>query len=76
MTQPRTHMAPEFTNAGAHWFKSSYSDGAGNNCIEVADLTATAHAGIAIRDSKDPHGPALLIDPAPYMAFIQGIRHS
>ncbi|MEV6948187.1 DUF397 domain-containing protein [Streptomyces sp. NPDC051172] len=76
MTHTRTHMAPEFTSAGARWFKSSYSDGSGNNCIEVADLTATAHAGIAIRDSKDPHGPALLIDPAPYMAFIQGIRHS
>ncbi|MET8956716.1 DUF397 domain-containing protein [Streptomyces sp. NPDC004129] len=76
MTHTRTHMASEFTNAGPRWFKSSDSDGSGNNCIKVADLTATAHASVAIRDSMDPHGPALLVDPAPYMAFIQGIRHS
>ena len=29
MTHTRTHMAPEFTGADAHWFTSSYSDGAG-----------------------------------------------
>ncbi|MFF4506595.1 DUF397 domain-containing protein [Streptomyces sp. NPDC001401] len=76
MTQIRTHMAPEFTDAGARWYKSSYSDGAGNNCVEVADLTGTAYAGVAIRDSKDPHGPALLVDPALFIAFVQGIRYS
>ncbi|WP_406500472.1 DUF397 domain-containing protein [Streptomyces sp. NBC_00846] len=26
--------------------KSSYSDGAGNNCVAVADLTGTAYAGL------------------------------
>ncbi|MFF3518300.1 DUF397 domain-containing protein [Streptomyces sp. NPDC002573] len=77
MTGTRTHIASRFTSAGTRWFKSSYSDGSGNNCIEIADLTATAHVGVAIRDSKDPHGPALLVDPAaPNMAFIQGVRHS
>ena len=49
---------------------------AANNCVEVADLTSTAHAGFAIRDSKDPHGPALLVDPTLFIAFVQGIRHS
>lgn len=44
MTHTRTHMAPELTGAGARWFKSSYSDGAYNNCVEVADLAETAYA--------------------------------
>ncbi|MFB7463083.1 DUF397 domain-containing protein [Streptomyces sp. NPDC056224] len=74
MTQTRTPMAPELTDAGAHWFKSSYSDGAGNNCVEVADLTATAYAGIAIRDSKDPQGAALLIAPSSFAAIVEGVR--
>ncbi|MET8182225.1 DUF397 domain-containing protein [Streptomyces sp. NPDC005336] len=74
MTHTRTHMAPEFTDAGAHWFKSSYSDGSGNNCIEVADLTATAHDGVAIRDSKVPEGAALLVAPGSFATFIQDIR--
>jgi hypothetical protein len=74
MTHTRTHMAPEFAGAGARWFKSSYSDGSGNNCIEVADLTATAYAGVAIRDSKAPQGAALLVSPASFAMFIEGVR--
>jgi hypothetical protein len=46
------------------WRKSSYSTGNGGACIEVADLPTT----IAIRDSKDPHGPQLNI---PHDAFYQ-----
>ncbi|GAA2656793.1 DUF397 domain-containing protein [Streptomyces vastus] len=74
MTHTRTHMAPEFTGAGARWFKSSYSDGAGNNCVEVADLTDTAYVGIAIRDSKVSQGAALLVGRDSFSAFVEGIR--
>ncbi|MFE2515581.1 DUF397 domain-containing protein [Streptomyces mirabilis] len=73
MTHTRTHMAPEFTGAGARWFKSSYSDGAGNNCVEIADLTDTAYAGVAIRDSKVPQGPALLVGRASFAIFVRGV---
>ncbi|MET8248310.1 DUF397 domain-containing protein [Streptomyces sp. NPDC005202] len=66
-------MAPELTDAGARWFKSSYSDGAGNNCVEIADLTDTTYAGVAIRDSKAPQGPALLVDGASFAAFVHGV---
>ncbi|MFF9319819.1 DUF397 domain-containing protein [Streptomyces sp. NPDC014735] len=51
--------------------KSSYSDGAGNNCVEVADLTGTAYAGFVIYDSEDTQGPALLVAPSLFAAFIQ-----
>jgi hypothetical protein len=39
----------------ANWRKSSYSGNNGGNCVEVG----TAPRAIAVRDSKDPHGPAL-----------------
>jgi hypothetical protein len=74
MTHTRTHMAPEFTGAGARWFKSSYSDGAGNNCIEVADLSGTAYDGIAVRDSKVPQGAALRIGRAAFAMFVEDVR--
>ena len=39
------------------WRKSSYSGGNGGDCVEVA---RTLPAAIAVRDSKDPDGPALV----------------
>ncbi len=51
------------------WTKSSRS-GAYNNCVEVADL---GH-GRAVRDSKDPSGPALRFTTAAWSAFTTGIR--
>ena len=74
MTHPRTHTAPELTAAGARWRKSSYSDGAGNNCVEAADLTGTRYNAIAIRDSKQPEGPALLIPALAFTALVDAIR--
>lgn len=40
---------------GANWRKSSRSSGAGNACVEVADLVRA----VAVRDSKNPDGPSL-----------------
>ena len=55
----------------AAWRKSSRSNGnGGNNCVEVADL-GTA---VAVRDSKDPHGPALVFTPAEWDAFLGGAK--
>ena len=56
--------------ARAEWRKSSYSSQSGN-CVEVArDLPAR----IAIRDSKSPDGPALLVSPATWRAFLLALR--
>jgi hypothetical protein len=43
------------------WRKSSYSNGMGGSCVEVAILAGHLENGdeTAARDSKDPHGPAL-----------------
>lgn len=43
--------------AAADWFTSSYTN-AGNECVEVARVTPS---WTAIRDSKNPHGPALTV---------------
>lgn len=48
-----------------HWRKSSYSGTAGN-CIEVAELDRGARA---VRDSKDPAGPALTFTADEWSAF-------
>ncbi|MYX26780.1 DUF397 domain-containing protein [Streptomyces sp. SID8381] len=66
MTRKRTHTAPELTAAGAVWRKSSYSDGAGNNCIEAA----TFPTEIGVRDSKKPEGAALVFPRASWAAFV------
>ncbi len=52
----------------APWVKSSHSAGEGN-CVEVADLRRT-RAVIAVRDSKDPDGSALVFTPTAFAAFM------
>ena len=48
------------------WRKSTYSD-AGTQCVECGTVDAET---VAIRDSKDPHGPALLFSRAAVAAFV------
>ena len=55
----------------ADWRKSSYSSANGGNCVEVASNLPGA---VAVRDSKDPHGPALIFTPDEWEAFTAGVR--
>ncbi|MEU3529501.1 DUF397 domain-containing protein [Streptomyces sp. NPDC038707] len=47
------------------WFKSSYSGGDGDNCVEIALSPGTVH----IRDSKDKDIRPLVVTPAAWTAF-------
>jgi hypothetical protein len=53
------------------WRKSRRSNPSGN-CVECAVLPDSA--GIAVRNSRDPQGPALIYTPAEIEAFILGVR--
>ena len=55
----------------ADWRKSSYSGTNGGNCVEVA---RNLPGVVAVRDSKDPGGPALAFTPADWRAFTAGIK--
>jgi hypothetical protein len=57
------------TIAVGPWRKSSYST-ANGQCLEWR----RAGTGVAVRDSKDPEGPALSFTPGAWRAFIEGIK--
>ncbi|GAA0458369.1 DUF397 domain-containing protein [Streptomyces olivaceiscleroticus] len=61
------------SHAELAWFKSSYSTGDGDSCIEVAATpgTATVH----IRDSKNTHGPQLIVPAPAWQGFVTYARH-
>ncbi|WP_037906518.1 DUF397 domain-containing protein [Actinacidiphila yeochonensis] len=52
------------------WHKSSHSSGNGE-CVEVAVTSGT----VAVRDSKNPQGPALQFTPAAFADFLTAVTH-
>jgi hypothetical protein len=54
--------------AHAVWRTSSLSGG--TNCVEVSFLTDK----VALRDSKDRHGPILFFTHSEWAAFIDGVH--
>ena len=61
----------ESTLGQADWRKSSYSGGTGN-CVEV---TGNLPGIVAVRDSQDPGGPALILTPAAWQAMTRKVRN-
>lgn len=55
---------------GAAWRKSRHS-GAMGNCVEVAHLDG---GRIAMRNSRDPQGPALVYTHDEIVAFLAGVK--
>jgi len=55
----------------AVWRKSTRSNGSGGNCIEVA---RNLPGIVAVRDSKNPDGPALIISRDEWARFITCLR--
>lgn len=52
------------------WRKSTYSDQAGSDCVEVA----FAETGAAVRDSKNTHGPVLPLPAPTWREFVTTIK--
>jgi hypothetical protein len=57
--------------SSAVWRKSTYSGSNGGQCVEVA---TNLPGVIAVRDSKNPGGPALVIDPAAWQSLLDTVR--
>jgi hypothetical protein len=57
--------------AGVTWTKSTRSGPTGGNCVEVAFLPG---GDVAMRNSRQPDGPALIFTPAEWAAFVGGAR--
>jgi hypothetical protein len=54
-----------------HWHKSSFSGNGGGDCVEVARNLPRI---VAVRDSKNPHGPVLIISRDEWVRFITRLR--
>ncbi|WP_435603765.1 DUF397 domain-containing protein [Streptomyces sp. bgisy130] len=63
--------APRFEVSTARWRKSSYSNQEGGACVEVADGFP---ALVPVRDSKAPHGPALLFGAPAWASFVTAVK--
>ncbi|GAA4516590.1 DUF397 domain-containing protein [Nonomuraea ferruginea] len=54
----------------AEWRKATASGDVGQ-CVEVA---TNLPGVVAVRDSKNPQGPALIFTPGEWKAFVGGVR--
>jgi hypothetical protein len=55
------------------WFKSSYSNGGGDQCVECRIMPGE---GMHVRDSKLPDGPHLRFTADQWRALVLGVRNS
>ncbi|MFI0367411.1 DUF397 domain-containing protein [Actinomadura sp. 1N219] len=53
------------------WRKASRSTAEGDNCVEVAGSPNT----VAVRDSKDPDGPRLIISTSDFQHFTNILKN-
>ncbi|MEU8922858.1 DUF397 domain-containing protein [Kitasatospora sp. NPDC048545] len=56
------------------WKTSTFSQGNGGECIEVAPAAARVEGIVPVRDSKDRSGPELGFSPAAWSAFVGAIQ--
>ncbi|WP_248959418.1 DUF397 domain-containing protein [Sphaerisporangium perillae] len=64
-------MTPDLP--GLRWRKSSFSGPEGDNCVEIA---SNRPGLVAVRDSKTPAGPVLIVGSGEWSTFVAGIKTS
>ncbi|MGI5320839.1 DUF397 domain-containing protein [Actinomadura nitritigenes] len=60
--------------AGLSWRKSTHSGPNGGECVELADAAGAVADAVAVRDSKDPGGPVLLVTLAALRSAVNSAR--
>ena len=55
----------------AVWRKSTRSSPEGQNCVQVAAILPGI---VAVRDSRHPAGPPLVVTPHNWIAFIRAVK--
>ncbi|MFI8945377.1 DUF397 domain-containing protein [Streptomyces sp. NPDC053750] len=58
----------EFDLSNARWTKSTYSNGQGGDCVEVADGVPGV---VPVRDSKVTGGPVIVFGSAAWTKFVR-----
>ncbi|MEU1789898.1 DUF397 domain-containing protein [Streptomyces sparsogenes] len=61
------------TTESPHWYKSSYSNN-GGTCVEVAANLVASRGIVPVRDSKEPHGPALVFESSAWSSFVAAVK--
>ncbi|MFF0381553.1 DUF397 domain-containing protein [Streptomyces sp. NPDC004286] len=61
----------EYDLTNARWYKSSYSNGEGGSCVEVA---AGVPGVVPVRDSKVEDSPVLVLGDSAWADFLDAIR--
>ncbi|MFE0812876.1 DUF397 domain-containing protein [Streptomyces sp. NPDC058794] len=60
----------EYDLSNARWTKSSYSNGQGGDCVEVADGVPGV---VPVRDSKAAAGPVVVVGSAAWTEFVRTV---
>ncbi|MFF0683432.1 DUF397 domain-containing protein [Streptomyces tendae] len=63
----------EYDLSDARWRKSTYSNGDGGNCLEVADGVPGV---IPVRDSKVTDGPVVVVGSVAWTEFVRTVVQS
>ncbi|MFF5344254.1 DUF397 domain-containing protein [Streptomyces althioticus] len=61
---------PAPTDRALVWHTSSYSNGAGGECVECAITSTRAH----VRDSKEVDGPVITVAGCAWSVFLRGLN--
>ncbi|MFD8468202.1 DUF397 domain-containing protein [Streptomyces cyaneofuscatus] len=61
--------SPELSTA--RWRSSSYSNSNGGECVQVSDDFPGL---VPVRDSKNPTGPALVLQAPAWSAFVSSVK--
>jgi hypothetical protein len=65
------HNGMPATDLGADGWSRPWSSPNGGSCLEAKKLPS---GQVALRQSTDPQGPALILEPGEIQAFIEGAK--